>query len=208
MGHYDVIVIGAGASGLMAAIESGKRGRSVLVIDHARSMGEKIRISGGGRCNFGNTAADDHNYVSRNPRFCKSALSRFSVKDFVALMEKHGIAYEESEQGRLFCVRGSSEILSMLGKECSEAGVQLFLNRHISSVSKEDEFSVVTDKQTLFSGSLVVATGGLSYPQLGATGLGYKIARQFGINIIQPRPALVPFVFGRRDSAVFGELKG
>ncbi|MBF0507191.1 MAG: NAD(P)/FAD-dependent oxidoreductase [Nitrospirae bacterium] len=208
MGRYDVIVIGAGAAGLMAAIESGKRGRSVLVIDHAGSIGKKIRISGGGRCNFANTSADHHNYVSRNPRFCKSALARFSVNDFVALMEKHGIGYEEREQGRLFCLKGSREIVNMLGKECSEAGVQLFLNRHISSISRRDVFAVVTDKETLISGSLVVATGGLSYPQLGATGLGYRIAGQFGIEIIQPRPALVPFVFGQRDSAAYGELKG
>ncbi len=208
MGHYDVIVIGAGAAGLMASIESGKRGRSVLVIDHAGNMGKKIRVSGGGRCNFGNTSADHHNYVSRNPRFCKSALARFSVNDFVSLIEKHGIGYEEREQGRLFCVRGAREIVGMLDKECSEAGVQLSLDRHISSVRKGDAFAVVTDKETLVSGSLVVATGGLSYPQLGATGLGYRIARQFGIKIIQPRPALVPFVFGQQDAESLGELKG
>jgi len=205
---YDTIVIGAGAAGLMAAIESGKRGRSVLVVDHARSIGKKIRISGGGRCNFSNTAADHHNYISRNPRFCKSALARFSVHDFIAMLERHCIAYEEREQGQLFCVRSSLEILKMLAEECSEAGAQVLLNCHISSVSKEQAFSVITDKGTFVSASLVAATGGLSYPKLGATGLGYRIARQFGINVIEVKPALVPFVFGLRDSAGFGELSG
>src|SRR5271169_2303748 len=143
MGHYDVIVIGAGAAGLMAAIEAGKRGRSVLVIDHAGSIGKKIRISGGGLCNFGNTAADHHNYISHNSRFCKSALARFTVNDFVAKMERHGIAYEEREQGQLFCVRGSLQILKMLGNECSEAGVQVLLNRNISSIGKKKPFTVI-----------------------------------------------------------------
>ena len=208
MGHYDVIVIGAGAAGLMAAIESGKRGRSVLVVDHAGSIGKKIRISGGGRCNFSNTAADHHNYISRNPRFCKSALARFSVYDFITMLERHGIAYEEREQGQLFCVRSSLEILKMLADECSEAGAQVLLNCNISSIGKEEAFTVVTDKGTFVSASLVAATGGLSYPQLGATGLGYRIAGQFGINVIEVKPALVPFVFGPPDSADFGALSG
>ncbi len=208
MGHYDIIVIGAGAAGLMAAIECGKRGRSVLVIDHAGSMGKKIRVSGGGLCNFSNTAVDYHNYISRNPRFCKSSLARFTANDFIAIMERHGNAYEEREQGQLFCVRGSLEILKMLGDECSQAGVQLLLNRRISSIGKEEAFTVVTDKETFACGSVVVATGGLSYPKLGATGLGYSIARQFGINVIETKPALVPFVLGPSDSAVFGELSG
>jgi hypothetical protein len=208
MVHYDVIVIGAGAAGLMAAIESGKRGRSVLVVDHAGSIGKKIRISGGGRCNFGNTAADHHNYISRNPRFCKSALARFTVFDFIAMLEKHGIAYEEREQGQLFCVRSSLEILKMLAKECSEAGAQVLLNCLIFSIAKEEAFTVITDKGTFVSASLVAATGGLSYPKLGATGLGYRIAGQFGINVIEVKPALVPFAFGPPDSADFGELSG
>ncbi|MBF0558296.1 MAG: NAD(P)/FAD-dependent oxidoreductase [Nitrospirae bacterium] len=208
MGPYDVIVIGAGAAGLMAAIEAGKRGRSVLVVDHAGSMGKKIRISGGGRCNFGNTAADHHNYMSHNPLFCKSALARFTVNDFIGLLEKHGIAWEEREQGQLFCVRESGEIVKMLAKECSGAGVKLLLNCRISSVDKKEIFSVITDKQTFVSDSLIIATGGLSYPQLGATGLGYKIARQFGINVLETKPALVPFVFKPQDSAIFDGLSG
>lgn len=205
---FDIIVIGAGAAGLMAAIESGKRGRSVLVVDHAGSTGNKIRISGGGRCNFGNTAADYHNYISRNPRFCKSALARFTVYDFIAVLERHGIAYEERDQGQLFCVRDSLEILKMFSKECSKAGAQVLLDCRISSISKEKSFSVVTDKGNFVSGSLVVATGGLSYPKLGATGLGYRIAGQFGMNVTEVKPALVPFVFGPPDSDDFGELRG
>ena len=208
MGHYDVIVIGAGAAGLMAAIESGKRGRSVLVVDHAGSIGNKIRVSGGGRCNFGNTAADHHNYLSRNPRFCKSALARYTVHDFTAMLLNHGIAYEEREQGQLFCVKSSLEILKMLAKECSEAGVQILLNCRVSSIGKDQTFSVITDKGTFVSASLVAATGGLSYPALGASGLGYRIAGQFGINVIEVKPALVPFVFGPPDSVDFGELSG
>jgi predicted Rossmann fold flavoprotein len=208
MGHYDVIVIGAGAAGLMAAIESGKRGRSVLVVDHACSIGKKIRISGGGRCNFGNTVADHHNYMSRNPRFCKSALARFTVTDFIAMLERRRIAYEEREQGQLFCVRSSLEILKMLSEECSGAGVNVLLNCRISSIGKEEAFTVITDKGTFVSSSLVTATGGLSYPKLGATGLGYRIAGQFGIKVIEVKPALVPFVFGPPDSTDFGALSG
>ncbi len=205
---YDVIVIGAGAAGLIAAIESGKRGRRVLVVDHAGSIGKKIRISGGGRCNFSNTAADHHNYISRNPRFCKSALARFTAYDFIALLERRGIAYEEREQGQLFCTGSSLEIIKMLADECSEAGAKVLLNCRISSIGKDQEFTVITDKGTFVSASLVAATGGLSYPKLGATDLGYRIAGQFGINVIQVKPALVPFVFGPQDSADFGELSG
>ncbi len=207
-GSYDIIVIGAGAAGLMAAIEAGKRGRSVMVVDHARSIGKKILISGGGRCNFSNTTADHHNYISRNPRFCKSALARFTVHDFIAMLDRHGIAYEEREQGQLFCVRSSLEIQKMLSEECSDAGAKVLLNCHISSIGKEQEFTVITDKGTFVSASLVAATGGLSYPKLGATGLGYRIAGQFGINVIDMKPALVPFVFGPPDSSDFGQLSG
>jgi predicted Rossmann fold flavoprotein len=208
MPQCDIIVIGAGAAGLMAAIESGKRGRSVLVVDHAGSMGKKIRISGGGRCNFSNTIADQRNYISRNPHFCKSALARFTAKDFIAIMERHGIAYEEREQGQLFCVKGSREILKLLSRECAQAGVKVLLNCHISSIGKEEMFTVTTDKDIFVASSLVVATGGLSYPQLGATGLGYRIARQFGINVIELKPALVPYVLGPQDSVFFSELSG
>ncbi len=207
-GAVDVIVIGAGAAGLMAAIESGKRGRSVLVVDHAGSIGNKIRVSGGGRCNFSNTEADHHNYLSRNPSFCKSALARYTVHDFTAMLEKHGIAYEEREQGQLFCVKSSLEILKMLAEECSEAGVRILLNCQVSSISKEQAFSIITDKGTFVSASLVAATGGLSYPGLGASGLGYRIAGRFGINVIEVKPALVPFVFSPPDSVDFGELSG
>jgi predicted Rossmann fold flavoprotein len=208
MVYYDIIVIGAGPAGLMAAIESGKRGRSVLVVDHTGSLGKKIRVSGGGRCNFGNTSVDHHNYISRNPRFCKSALARFTVFDFIARLERHGIAYEEREQGQLFCISSSLDILKMLSKECSAAGVQLLLNCRISSIGKKEAFSVITDKGAFVSASLVAATGGLSYSKLGATGLGYRIAGQFGINVIDVKPALVPFVLGPPDSTDFGELSG
>lgn len=204
----DVIIIGAGASGMMCAIESGKRGRSVLVLDHADKIGKKIRISGGGRCNFTNINIHPTNYISNNPHFCKSALSRFTPRDFIDLLEKHGVQYEEREEGQLFCVKDSGEIIRMLEKESNDAGVNIILNCQINDVKKEESIIISTDHGIFQSESLVIATGGLSYPRIGASGIGYNIAKQFGLKITGIKPALVPFIFSPKDLKIFGELSG
>jgi len=204
----DVIIIGAGASGLMCAIECGKRGRSVLVLDHASKTGRKIRISGGGSSNFTNINMSPINFISNNPHFCKSALSRFTPDDFIALLEKHGVKYEEREDGQLFCAKSSEEIIRMLEKESNDAGVDIILNCRIQDVKKEDYFIVSTNHGIFESESLVIATGGASYPQIGASGIGYKIAKQFGLKITELKPALVPFIFSTKDLKIFGELSG
>src|SRR3989304_2573937 len=208
MHKKDIIVIGAGASGMMCAIESGKRGRSVLVLDHADRIGKKIRISGGGCCNFTNISVSHESYISDNPHFCKSALSRFGPRDFTAMLEKHGINYEERDHGQLFCTGSSEEIIEMLEKECNSAGVNIILNCQINNVNKKESFIISTDNGTFESGSLVIATGGLSYPRIGASGIGYDIARQLGLKVTQLRPALVPFIFSPEDLRIFGELSG
>ncbi len=204
----DVIIIGAGASGMMCAIESGKRGRSVLILDHASKIGEKIRISGGGSCNFTNINTSYRNYLSGNPHFCKSALSRFSPNDFLGLLEKHGVKYEEREQGQLFCAESSKEIIRLLQKESNDAGVNINLNCQILDVKKEDSFIVSTDHGIFESESLVIATGGLSYPQSGASGIGYGIAKKFGLKVTELKPALVPLIFSPEDRKMYGELSG
>lgn len=204
----DVIVIGAGASGMMCAIESGKRGRSVLVLDHAKQFGKKIRISGGGNCNFTNIDTSPTNFISNNPHFCKSALSRFTPRDIIALLEKHGVKYEEREQGQLFCTRSSEEIIRTLQQESNDAGVNMILNCQVLEVKKADSYMVSTDHGIFESDSVVIATGGLSYPQIGASGLGYAIAKQFGLKITELKPALVPFIFSPEDLKIFGELSG
>ena len=204
----DVIVIGAGASGMMCAIECGKRGRSVLVLDHAEKVGKKILISGGGSCNFTNINTSSSNYISNNPHFCKSALSRFKPSDFIALLEKQGVKYEEREQGQLFCAGSSEEIVRMLMKESYDAGVTMIFNCRISGVKKEDSFVVTTNRGIFESQSLVIATGGLSYPRIGASGAGHRIAEQFGLKVTQLRPALVPFIFSKKDLNIFRELSG
>ncbi len=204
----DVIVIGAGASGIICAIECGKRGRSVLVLDHASKIGRKIRISGGGSCNFTNINTSPTNFISKNPHFCKSSLSRFKPDDFIALLGKHGVKYEEREQGQLFCAKSSEEIIRMLEKESNDAGVNLILNCQIQDVKKEEYFMVSTNNGIFESESLVIATGGVSYPQAGASGIGYKIAKQFGLKITEIKPALVPFIFSKKDLKIFGELSG
>ena len=190
----DVIVLGAGAAGLMAAITAGRRGRSVLVLDHARAAGEKIRISGGGRCNFTNLHAGPKNYLSANPHFAKSALARYSPRDFIALVEKHRIAYHEKTLGQLFCDGSAKEIVAMLLAELEAAGGRLMLATAISSVRKTDSgFAVTTDRDGECLGeSLVVATGGKSIPKMGATGLAYQLADQFGLPVTETRPGLVP----------------
>lgn len=203
----DVVIIGAGASGLMCAIEAGKRGRSVLVLEH-KKIAQKIRASGGGRCNFTNIDVQPENYLSSNPHFCKSALARFTTGDFIDMLEKHGIEYYEKEKGQLFCCGTSSGIVRMLQEECNKAGVKIKLGCKISGVTKTNHFLVSTDFGKIEAKSLVVATGGLSYPQLGATDLGFRIAQKFGLKIIQPNPALVPLVFGQSDLTKFSELSG
>jgi predicted Rossmann fold flavoprotein len=193
--QYDVIIIGAGAAGLMCAIEAGKRGRRVCIMDHAKAVGEKIRISGGGRCNFTNFHTSPANYLSKNPRFCVSALARYTPADFIKLIEKHHIAYHEKTLGQLFCDGSSMQIIRMLLAECAAVNVSIMLNTSILAVTKQADHFVVAchDDQRCHAESLVIATGGLSIPKMGATGLGYDIAKQFGLTIIDPSPALVPF---------------
>jgi predicted Rossmann fold flavoprotein len=195
--QYDVIIIGAGAAGMMCAIEAGKRGRKVWLIDHAKKLAEKIRISGGGRCNFTNIHACPETYISSNPHFCKSALKQFTQNDFIALVEKHGIAYHEKTLGQLFCDDTSQSIIDMLVKECEQAGVTLEMEITVQSVAAKDSsgFTVDTSQGTKQCTSLVIATGGLSIPKIGATKFGYDIARQFDLNIIPTRAGLVPLTF-------------
>lgn len=193
---YDVTIIGAGAAGMMAAIIAGRRKRRVLLIDHADKPGEKIRISGGGRCNFTHLFSTHENFISQNPHFCKSALSRYTPYDFLDLVEKHGIAWEEKAKGQLFCQGKSTQIVDMLVSECRDAGVDIRLGTEVLGVSKLGEgFIVTTATQTLSSDNLVIATGGPSIPKMGATRFGYKVADQFGLDLIETVPALVPLTF-------------
>ncbi|MDR3567340.1 MAG: NAD(P)/FAD-dependent oxidoreductase [Syntrophobacteraceae bacterium] len=204
----EVIIIGAGASGLMCAIEAGKRGRSVLVLDHCEKPARKILVSGGGRCNFSNRVMGPEHYISQNPDFVTSALSRFTPPDFLALLESHGIGYQEREEGRLFCNESASEIARMLRSECERAGVRLQFNCRVSEMIKTDGFRIETDKGIFTSESLVIATGGLSYPQLGAGNFGYLAAKQFEMRVTKLRPALTPLRFSPEDARVFGRLAG
>lgn len=194
---YDVVILGAGAAGMMCAIEAGKRHRRVLVLDHADAPGEKIRISGGGRCNFTNLHARPDNFLSQNPHFCKSALSRYTQHDFIKLVDKHGIRWHEKTLGQLFCDETSRQIIDMLLAEMETAGADLSLETSIKGVTQNDGggFSVETSRGVFSCTSLVVATGGLSIPKMGATGIGYDIARQFGIEILPTRAGLVPLLF-------------
>lgn len=206
--RYDVIVIGGGAAGLMCAIEAGKRGRSVLVIEHNERLGKKILISGGGRCNFTNANATPENYLSANPHFHKSALARFTPADFIAMVERHGIAYHEKKLGQLFCDFSSREIVELLQRECEGAGVTIRLNCRVREVTKPERFEVETTLGTFSAQSLVVATGGLSFPKIGATDFGYRLARQFGLKVTATRPGLVPLTFASRERESFSELSG
>lgn len=206
---YDVIIAGAGAAGMMCAIEAGRRGRRVLLVDHAKKPGEKIRISGGGRCNFTNIHAGPANYLSQNPHFCKSALGRYTPQDFIALVEKHGITYHEKTLGQLFCDGSSQQIIDMLLKECGAAGVELRLQTALGDIRiTEGGFAVSANGSALSCASLVIATGGPSIPKMGATGWGYDVARQFGLNVIAPRAALVPFTFDERMLEHYKLLSG
>jgi predicted Rossmann fold flavoprotein len=192
----------------MCAAECGKRGRSVLVIDHSERIGSKIRISGGGRSNFTNLNASAEHYLSQNPHFCKSALARFTPRDILSLVEKHRIAWYEKEAGQIFCVKTSRDIIAMLERECGKAGVEMRLQCRVTEIVKDKAFTVNTSEGVFTSDSLVVATGGLSYPAIGASGFGHEVARRFGLRTTQVRPALVPFVFSGRDQKVFQELAG
>ena len=204
----DVIIIGAGAAGLMCALEAGKRGRSVLVLDHNKKIGEKIRISGGGRCNFTNRNVNPANFISRNPHFCKSALARYTHTDFISLIEKYGIPYHERDHGQLFCDGSAEHIIHMLMEECRKANVEIQTGVSITKIEKQNSFHLVTDTSRLVTSSLVIATGGLSIPKMGASNFGLKIADQFGINNITPRPGLVPLTFHSMDFEGFKDLSG
>jgi predicted Rossmann fold flavoprotein len=207
--HTDVLIIGAGAAGLMCAIEAGKRSRRVIVIDHARKPAEKIRISGGGRCNFTNLYASPEFYLSQNPRYCISALSRYTAQDFITLVEQHRIAYHEKMQGQLFCDGSSQQIIQMLLEECRRAKAEIRLQTTVEHVSKSDtQFRVKTNSGEFICESLVVACGGLSIPKMGASGLGYWIARQFGLKIVPTQPALVPFTLAETQMQPWHALSG
>ncbi|MGE0130491.1 MAG: NAD(P)/FAD-dependent oxidoreductase [Blastocatellales bacterium] len=204
----DVIVIGGGAAGLFCAMIAGARGRKVLVIEHAEKVGKKILISGGGRCNFTNIHAAPENFICGNPNFHKSALARYTPYDFIELVEKHGIRHHEKKLGQLFCDDNSQQIVQMLLKECADAGVEIRTNCKVGSIDKSGSFTVETSQGRFECESLVVATGGLSIPKMGATDFGYRLARQFGLRIVETRPALVPFTLSEEDRAIFGPLSG
>lgn len=205
---FDVIVLGAGAAGLLCAMEAGKRGRRVALLERAERIAKKILISGGGRCNFTNLHCRPDNFLSSNPHFCKSALARYTPRDFIALVEKHGIRYHEKKLGQLFCDRAAQDIVSMLESECRNTGVQIFTLTRVREVEHPSDF-VVRTAETEFRGeALVVATGGLSIPKIGATSFGYDLARQFGIGVRPCRPALVPLAFDPKDRADYCDLAG
>src|SRR6266849_6190312 len=192
MEAFDVVILGAGAAGLMCAMTAGKRGRRVLLLDHAERPGAKILISGGGRCNFTNLEVAPERFISGNPHFCKSALSRYTLHDFIALVERHRIKYHEKTLGQLFCDGSAREILAMLLRESVAAGVDLRVGHNVSEITRADRFRIETDRGSFVSSAIVLATGGLSIPKLGATGFAYDAAHRFGLNVIEPRPGLVP----------------
>jgi len=204
----DVVVLGAGAAGMMCAIEAGKRGRRVVLLDHAERVGKKILISGGGRCNFTNVHCRPENFLSENPHFAKSALARFTPADMIAMVERHGIRYHEKTLGQLFCDRSAHDIVTMLERECAEAGVRIILGAKEISVDRTDRLEVRTSDMVFQSESVVVATGGLSIPKMGATAFGYTLAEQFGLRIVPCRPGLVPLIFSEEDREQWCDLAG
>jgi predicted Rossmann fold flavoprotein len=205
---FDALILGAGAAGLMCAIEAGKRGRRVAVLEHADRLGKKVLISGGGRCNFTNIHCRAENFLSANPHFAKSALARFTPADFIALVEKHRIAYHEKTLGQLFCDGSAREIVSMLEKECEAVKARIFLQTDVHEVTRADEFLVRTASEEFKAPVLVVAAGGLSIPKIGATSFGYDLARQFELKIREPRPGLVPLLLNQQDQASYCDLSG
>jgi len=207
--RYDAIVVGAGAAGMMCAATAGQRGCRVALIVHYTKVGEKIRISGGGRCNFTNLHCRPDNYLSANPHFCRSALARFSPADFVTLVERYGIAYHEKKLGQLFCDGSATQIVRMLEQECARGGVDWHIPCAIASVSRAQHgFHLLTDHGTFEAPALVIASGGLTVPKIGASPFGYRVAEQFGIAVIPPAPALVPLTFDADSLAHFGALSG
>lgn len=209
MKHSDVIIIGAGAAGLMCAVESAKRGRSTIVLDHASAPAEKIRISGGGRCNFTNIGCSPANFLSQNPHFCKSALKRYGVQDFIDLVNAHKIKWHEKTLGQLFCDDSAKQIIKMLLDECDAAGATITLDTTIEQVEKIDGgYRLLTNRGAFECESLVIATGGPSIPKMGATGFGYEVAKQFGLSVIPPRAGLVPLTFDVDILAQTKDLSG
>jgi len=206
--QFDLLVLGAGAAGLFCAAEAGKRGRRVALLERSERAGKKILISGGGRCNFTNIYCQPENFLSANPHFAKSALARFTPAGFIALVEKHKISYHEKTLGQLFCDDSAQQITGMLESECRDAGVKTFLNEQIRGVSKPGEFVLRTDSGEFSAPTLVVATGGLSIPKMGATSFGYELAKQFGLKIRPTRPALVPLIFNRQAQKQYCDLSG
>jgi predicted Rossmann fold flavoprotein len=210
---FDVAVIGAGAAGMMCAAVAGQRGKRVVLLDHAEKLAEKIRISGGGRCNFTNRVVKAEHFISANPHFCKSALAGFTPQDFIDLVDRHGIAWHEKHKGQLFCDQSSEQIIDLLRKECVDAGVQWMMPCAVSEVKRPDsphtqEFVLQTDQGIVKCHSLVIATGGLAIPQLGATDFGLKLAREFGLKVVEPRPALVPLTFNGEQWRPLVDLAG
>ncbi len=208
MEAFDVVIVGAGAAGLMCAMTAGRRGRRVLLLEHGEQVGAKILISGGGRCNFTNLHASPDQFFSGNPHFPRSALSRYTQHDFIALVERHAIAYHEKTLGQLFCDGSARAIVAMLLAECEAAGVVVRLQHRVTDVAKSDRFRVVTDHAEISAESFVLATGGLSIPKMGATGFAYDVARRFGLAMTETRPALVPLVFGSPELEHMAALSG
>ena len=210
--NFDIVVLGAGAAGMMCAAEAGKRGRRVLLLEHGEQVGRKILISGGGRCNFTNVNARAENFLSTNPHFAKSALARYAPRDFIALVERHGIAYHEKTLGQLFCDGSARQIVTMLEKECAVGGVEVRCGMQVGRVKVSENagarFTVETTEGAIACESVVVATGGLSIPKMGATGFGYELARELGHAIVEPRAGLVPLVFGEEDREQWCDLTG
>ncbi|MBC7514625.1 MAG: NAD(P)/FAD-dependent oxidoreductase [Herminiimonas sp.] len=214
--EFDVAVIGAGAAGMMCAAVAGQRGRSVILVDHATRLAEKIRISGGGRCNFTNLDTGPANFLSENPHFCRSALSRYTPQDFLGLMKRHRIGYHEKHRGQLFCDRSAEDVIAMLRAECDAGGVQWRMPCKVGAIDKSEQgFRIGLEAEgnqgggeTIFASSIVVATGGLSIPKIGATDFAFRVARQFGLKVVEPRPALVPLTFDEHAWAPFVPLSG
>ncbi|MBP7370152.1 MAG: NAD(P)/FAD-dependent oxidoreductase [Arenimonas sp.] len=206
--HADVLIIGGGAAGLMCASTAGYRGKKVIVLEASNRCGKKILMSGGGRCNFTNTGTSPKNFISQNPHFCKSALARYSPNDFIELVERHGIAYHEKELGQLFCDESSKQIVKMLLDECQFAQVEINVDCKIESIVRSDCFVVRCNQGVIFADKLVIASGGLSIPSLGATGFGYDIAKQFGHSIIATRAGLVPFTLSGKPLEQYATLAG
>ena len=206
--HYDVVILGGGAAGLFCAIQAGRRGRKVLVLERAERTGKKILISGGGRCNFTNLRVRADNFLSRNPHFAKSALARYTPADFISLVNRHGIPWHEKTLGQLFCDRSASDITSLLERECAEAGVTVQTGVTVQEVSGTSPFLIRMSTAETHAAALVVATGGLSVPKMGATDFGYRLARQYGHSIVPCYPALVPFTFDAPWLRTWGELAG